>query len=69
MEAGERLHRAIKLYETLGDRRGMMSSIIALAYISWAPDIHMPGSAKRIEEIRMAYVHLLAEWPAPGTAP
>ena len=52
MEAGERLHRAIKLYEALGDRRGLMSSIIALAYISWAPDIHLPGSAARIEEIR-----------------
>src|SRR5205814_10603241 len=24
---------------------------------------------ERIEEIRMAYVNLLAEWPAPGTAP
>src|SRR6476659_7659258 len=24
---------------------------------------------ERIEQIRMAYVHLLAEWPAPGTAP
>ena len=51
-ESAERLHRAIKLYEALGDRRGLMSSIIALAYISWAPDIHLPGSAARIEEIR-----------------
>jgi len=51
-EATERLHRAVKLYESLGDRRGLMSTIIALAYISWAPDIHLPGSAKRIEEIR-----------------
>ena len=24
---------------------------------------------ERVEEIRMAYVNLLAEWPAPGTAP
>ena len=52
LESGERLHRAVKLYEALGDRRGLMSTIIALAYISWAPDIHLPGSAKRIEEIR-----------------
>jgi DNA-binding CsgD family transcriptional regulator/tetratricopeptide (TPR) repeat protein len=51
-ESMERLHRAIQLYEKLGDRRGLMSSIIALAYVSWAPDIHMPGSAKRIEDIR-----------------
>ena len=52
MEATERLHRAVKLYEKLGDKRGLMSTIIALAYISWAPDVHLPGSAKRIEEIR-----------------
>jgi DNA-binding NarL/FixJ family response regulator len=51
-EAMTRLHRAIKLFEELGDKRGLMSSIIALAYITWAPDIHLPGSAKRIEEIR-----------------
>jgi hypothetical protein len=24
---------------------------------------------EQIEEIRMAYVNLLAEWPAPGTEP
>jgi tetratricopeptide (TPR) repeat protein len=51
-ESMDRLHRAIQIYESIGDRRGLMSSIIALAYVSWAPDIHMPGSAKRIEEIR-----------------
>jgi DNA-binding CsgD family transcriptional regulator len=51
-ESMDRLHRAVQIYEKLGDRRGLMSSIIALAYVSWAPDIHMPGSAKRIEEIR-----------------
>ncbi|MGZ4241389.1 MAG: helix-turn-helix transcriptional regulator [Actinomycetota bacterium] len=57
-EANERLHRAVQIYERLGDRRGLMSSIIALAYISWAPDIHLPGSAKRIEEIR----RLATQW-------
>ena len=51
-EAESRLRRALEIYERLGDRQGTMSTIIAMAYVSWAPDIHMPGSAKRIEEIR-----------------
>jgi DNA-binding CsgD family transcriptional regulator len=30
-----------------------MSSVIAMAYLSWAPDIHLgPGAARHIEEIR-----------------
>jgi hypothetical protein len=46
-------HRALELYEQLGDRRGAMSTIIALAYLNWAPDIHMgTSSARHIEEIR-----------------
>jgi tetratricopeptide (TPR) repeat protein len=45
--------RALELYEQLGDRRGGMSTIIALAYLSWAPDIHIGSNAARhIEEIR-----------------
>src|SRR5204863_8023671 len=39
-EATARLERALELYERAGDRRGAMSSIIALAYATWAPDIH-----------------------------
>ncbi len=51
--AGERLHRALALYEELGDRQGTMASIIAMAYLSWAPDIHIGAdSARHIEEIR-----------------
>jgi DNA-binding NarL/FixJ family response regulator/TPR repeat protein len=51
--AGERFHRALELYEQLGDRQGMMASIIAMAYLSWAPDIHVGSdSARHIEEIR-----------------
>ncbi len=51
--AGERLHRALALFEELGDRQGTMASIIAMAYLSWAPDIHMGAdSARHIEEIR-----------------
>ncbi len=51
--AGERFHRSLELYEELGDRQGMMASIIAMAYLSWAPDIHIGSdSARHIEEIR-----------------
>ena len=51
--AGDRLHRALALYEELGDRQGIMASIIAMAYLSWGADIHMGSdSARHIEEIR-----------------
>jgi DNA-binding CsgD family transcriptional regulator/tetratricopeptide (TPR) repeat protein len=47
------LQQALELFERLGDRRGAMASIIALAYLSWAPDIHFgSGAARHIEEIR-----------------
>jgi DNA-binding CsgD family transcriptional regulator/tetratricopeptide (TPR) repeat protein len=44
--------RAIELFEQLDDRRGVMSAIIARAYVNFAIDIHFLGAAKRIEEIR-----------------
>ncbi len=51
--ARQRFERALQLYERIGDRRGAMSSIIALAYLSWAPDIHFGfGAGRHIEEIR-----------------
>jgi DNA-binding CsgD family transcriptional regulator len=51
--AEERFQRALELYERIGDRRGAMSTIIAMAYLSWGPDIHLgPGAARHIEEIR-----------------
>ncbi len=47
------LQQALELFERLGDRRGAMASIIAMAYLSWAPDIHFgSGAARHIEEIR-----------------
>jgi hypothetical protein len=53
METFGLLHRALELFEQLGDRRGAMSTIIALAYLNWAADIHLGTSAARhIEEIR-----------------
>jgi len=52
-EAGERFERALQLYERVGDRRGAMASVIAMAYLSWAPDIHFgSGAGRHIEEIR-----------------
>jgi DNA-binding CsgD family transcriptional regulator/tetratricopeptide (TPR) repeat protein len=52
-QAGEQLQRALEIYERLGDRRGAMSSVIAMAYLSWGPDIHLgSGAAHHIEEIR-----------------
>ena len=51
--AGERFREALELFEKLGDRRGAMSTIIAMGYLNWAPDIHLGSDAARhIEEIR-----------------
>jgi hypothetical protein len=53
METFGLLHHALELFDQLGDRRGAMSTIIALAYLNWAADIHFGTSAARhIEEIR-----------------
>jgi DNA-binding CsgD family transcriptional regulator/tetratricopeptide (TPR) repeat protein len=52
MQAGRYFTEALELYERLGDRQGAMSTIIAIAFISWGPQIHLGGSAKRIEELR-----------------
>ena len=52
-EAGRNFQDALELFERLGDRRGAMSTIIAMGYLSWAADIHLGSNAARhIEEIR-----------------
>jgi DNA-binding CsgD family transcriptional regulator/tetratricopeptide (TPR) repeat protein len=52
-EASALFQEALEIFERLGDRRGAMASIIAMAYLSWAPDIHLgSSSARHIEEIR-----------------
>ncbi|HLF77070.1 MAG TPA: AAA family ATPase [Dehalococcoidia bacterium] len=51
-EAKTYFQRALEIYERLGDRQGAMATIIAIAIASWGPQIHVTGSAKRIEEIR-----------------
>jgi DNA-binding NarL/FixJ family response regulator len=51
-ETRELFERALVLYERLGDRSGVMSTVIAMAYVEYAPMIHINGSARHIEEIR-----------------
>jgi tetratricopeptide (TPR) repeat protein/DNA-binding CsgD family transcriptional regulator len=52
-EAAQLFEEALELFERVGDRRGAMSSIIAMGYLNWAPDIHLgSGAARHIEEIR-----------------
>src|SRR5258705_6696110 len=52
MEGRAFLERALALFERLGDRPGVMSPVIAMAYASYAPIIHLTSSARHIEEIR-----------------
>ncbi|MDP9342823.1 MAG: AAA family ATPase [Actinomycetota bacterium] len=53
MAAREHLQNALELFEKIGDRRGVMSSIIALAYLRYGAEIHIgSNAAQRIEEIR-----------------
>ena len=51
-EAASYFSEALEIYEGLGDRQGTMATIIAMAFMTWGPEIHLGGSAKRIEEIR-----------------
>jgi DNA-binding NarL/FixJ family response regulator len=51
-EIRQLLERALSLYEKLGDHSGVMSTVIAMAYVEYAPMIHINGSARHIEEIR-----------------
>jgi DNA-binding NarL/FixJ family response regulator len=59
MEATEQFERALELYEKIGDRRGAMSALIALAYTTWGPEIHFgSGAGRDIEAIRRAFSRL-----------
>ena len=51
-EASALLERALGIYERLDDRTGVMSTVIAMAYTSYAPLIHLSSSARHLEEIR-----------------
>jgi DNA-binding CsgD family transcriptional regulator len=51
-EAEQLLERALGIYERLDDRSGVMSTVIAMAYLSYAPLIHLSSSARHLEEIK-----------------
>jgi DNA-binding CsgD family transcriptional regulator/tetratricopeptide (TPR) repeat protein len=51
-EIRELLERALALFERLQDRTGVMSTVIAMAYVNYAPMIHISSSARHLEEIR-----------------
>jgi DNA-binding NarL/FixJ family response regulator len=60
-ESGRLLEEALSIYERLGDRRGAMTTVIAMAYLNWGPDIHLGSTAGRhIEEIRRLWTHMSA---------
>lgn len=52
VEAMGHYRQALEIYERLGDRKGIMSTVIAMAVASWAPGIHLSGSVQHIEELR-----------------
>jgi DNA-binding NarL/FixJ family response regulator len=51
-EARALLEQALDIYERLGDRTGIMSTIVAMAYVNYVPVIAVTGSARHLEEIR-----------------
>jgi DNA-binding NarL/FixJ family response regulator len=51
-EATAVLERALGIFERLGDRTGVMSTVIAMAYTQYAPVMHLSSSARHLEEIR-----------------
>src|SRR6185503_9833704 len=51
-EAGELLERALGIFERLDDRSGVMATIIAMAYLRYAPLIHLSSSVRHLEEIK-----------------
>ncbi|MFL5674955.1 MAG: AAA family ATPase [Chloroflexota bacterium] len=52
MDAREVLERALGIFERLDDRTGVMSTVIAMAYASYSPVMHLSSSARHLEEIR-----------------
>ena len=52
VEASQVLERALGIFERLGDRTGVMSTVIAMAYTQYGPVMHLSSSARHLEEIR-----------------
>ncbi len=51
-ETGEVLERALGIFERIGDRTGVMSTVIAMAYARYGLVVHFSSSARHLEEIR-----------------
>ncbi|HEX2193369.1 MAG TPA: hypothetical protein VHK63_00135, partial [Candidatus Limnocylindria bacterium] len=51
-ETRQVFERALEIFERLGDRTGVMSTVIAMAYVNYAPVIALTSSARHLEEIR-----------------
>jgi DNA-binding NarL/FixJ family response regulator len=56
--AGSCFANALELFERLGDRQGAMVTVIAMAFLTWGPEIHLTGSASRIEELHRLMMRL-----------
>ena len=52
LDATQVLERALGIFERLGDRTGVMSTVIAMAYAQYGPVMHLSSSARHLEEIR-----------------
>ncbi len=52
METGAHLEKALELFTKLDDRTGVMSTVVLMAYVNYAPTIHLTSSARHLEEIR-----------------
>jgi DNA-binding NarL/FixJ family response regulator len=51
-EAGQLLERALSIFERLDDRSGVMATVIAMAYLRYAPVMHLSSSVRHLEEIK-----------------
>ena len=58
VESSQVLDRALGIFERLGDRTGVMSTVIAMAYAQYGTVIHFTSSARHLEEIRRVTSHL-----------
>jgi DNA-binding NarL/FixJ family response regulator len=52
IESTQVLDRALGIFERLGDRTGVMSTVIAMAYAQYGTVMHFRSSARHLEEIR-----------------
>ncbi|HEU4673255.1 MAG TPA: AAA family ATPase [Candidatus Limnocylindrales bacterium] len=57
-EATAVLEQALAIFERLGDRTGVMSTVIAMAYVRYGPAMHFTSSARHLEEIRLVTARL-----------